>query len=67
MKAIVIDNIGFTGSYGDVSKCLSDGEEVEVLWQDGCCYKIKTKSDEEYTLNMKRFKIMSGYVLCLTQ
>lgn len=58
MKAVVVDNSGWSSSYGDLSKQLNINEKVDILWQDGCCFKIKTEKDEEFTLNTSRFHLI---------
>ncbi|NRS14942.1 hypothetical protein HP398_00655 [Brevibacillus sp. HB1.4B] len=57
-KALVKDNKGWSSSYGDLSTQLEVGEIVDVLWQDGCCFKVISQKGEEFTLNSSRFELV---------
>ncbi|WP_440110212.1 hypothetical protein [Paenibacillus sp. QZ-Y1] len=58
MQAVVTDNSGYSSTHGKIEDLLSLGEQVEVLYQDECCFKIKKVDGYEATLNIDRFKTL---------
>ncbi len=54
-KLMVINNNGYSSSYGLIKTFLNIGDIVDFVYQDGCCYKIMNKTGETFTLNMDRF------------